>query len=430
MSELTHSSKITPAHRERWAFVYIRQSDPQQVVKHPGSTARQYALADYAVAPGWPRERVKVIDEDQGKSGASAAERLGFHYLLAEVALDHGGLILSTEASRPARCCKDWYQLLEQCARFHTLLGDGDGLYDPTDYNDRLLLGLKGMMSEAELHVLKDRLYKAKLLKESRGELFELPPIGSIKLPGGAFAMDPDEQVQAVVRLLFDEFDRQATVHGLLRYLVHHHILIPVRSRLRANRGQLEWHRPNRPTLLNRLHHPIDAGAYRHGHRAIDVKKKRRGCRTSGRQFLPPEQCRVLIRDRLPASITWERFEANQRRLAANSARPGAPGAPRRGAALLPGLLYCGRCGRRLRVRYGGRDNAPHYACTRNSSDHGDPLCQSLSGRGLDELVAGQILRAVEPAALEASLAAVADVERERAALPRQWLLKIERVRY
>jgi DNA invertase Pin-like site-specific DNA recombinase len=425
-----HCSKITPAHRERWAFVYIRQSDPQQVVKHPESTARQYALVDHAVTLGWPRERVQVIDEDQGKSGESAEQRLGFHYLLAEVALDHAGLILSTEVSRPARCCKDWYQLLEQCARFHTLLGDGDGLYDPTDYNDRLLLGLKGMMSEAELHILKERMYKAKLLKESRGELFELPPIGYVKLPNGEFAIDPDEQVQATVRLLFDQFDRQGTVHGLLRYLVHHKIQIPVRSRRRANQGQLEWHRPNRPTLLNLLHHPIYAGAYRHGHRAIDAKKKKPGCRTSGRQFLPPEQCRVLIRDRLPAYISWERFEANQRRLAANSAKPDALGAPRQGAALLPGLLYCGRCGRRMQVHYGGRKNTPYYACTRNSSDYGDPLCQSLSGQGLDDLVAAQILQAVAPAALEASLAAVADIERERAGLRQQWMLKIERVGY
>jgi DNA invertase Pin-like site-specific DNA recombinase len=385
---------------------------------------------DHAVALGWPRERVQVIDEDQGKSGASAEQRLGFHYLLAEVALDHAGLILSTEVSRPARCCKDWYQLLEQCARFHTLLGDGDGLYDPTDYNDRLLLGLKGMMSEAELHVLKERMYKAKLLKESRGELFELPPIGYVKLPGGAFAIDPDEQVQAVVRLIFDQFDLQGTVHGVLRYLVHHKIQIPVRSHRRVNQGQLEWHRPNRPTLLNLLHHPIYAGAYRRGHRAIDPRKKKPGCRHSGKQFLPPEQCRVLLRDRLPAYITWERFEANQRRLAANSAKPDALGPPRQGAALLPGLLYCGRCGRRMQVHYSGRKNTPSYACTRNCSDYGAPLCQSLSGRSLDDLVAAQILQAVAPAALEASLAAVADIERERAGLRQQWVLKIERVRY
>jgi hypothetical protein len=203
-----------------------------------------------------------------------------------------------------------------------------------------------------------------------------------------------------------------------------------VRSRRRVNPGQLEWHRPNRATLLNLLHHPIYAGAYRHGHRAIDPRKKKPGCRCSGKQFLPPEKCRVLIRDRLPAYISWERFEANQRRLAANSARPDAPGAPRQGSALLPGLLYCGRCGRRMRVQYVGRKNTPAYACARSTSDYGDPLCQSLAGPCPDELVAGQVLQAVAPAALEASLAAAADAERERARLLRRWDLKIERLRY
>jgi DNA invertase Pin-like site-specific DNA recombinase len=430
MTDSLSSSKITPDHLERWAYIFVRQSDPQQPVKHPESTARQYALVDRAIALGWPRERVKIIDEDQGKSGATAEGRLGFHYLLAEVALDRVGLILSTEVSRPTRSCNDWFPLLELCARFHTLLGDGDGLYDPTVHNDRLLLGLKGMFSEAELHILKERMYKAKLNKESRGELFELPPIGYVKLPSGAFAIDPDEQVQAVVRLIFDEFDRQGTVHGLLRYLVKNKVQVPVRSRLRETQGQLEWHRPNRPTLLNLLRHPIYAGAYRHGHRAIDPKKKKPGNRHSGRQYLPPQKCRVLIKGRLPAYISWERFEANQRRLAANANQPDTPGAPRKGAALLCGLLYCGRCKRRMQVHYGGKKNAPTYACTRNSSDYGDPLCQSLSGQGLDELVAAEMLKVVEPAALEASLAAVADLERERAGLLRQWNLKIERVRY
>jgi DNA invertase Pin-like site-specific DNA recombinase len=430
MTDPQRSPKIKPWHLDRIAIVYIRQSDPQQPIKHPESTARQYALVDRAVALGWPRERVKVIDDDQGKTASTAEGRLGFHYLLAEVALDHIGLILGLEVSRPARCCKDWYQLPELCGRFHTLLADSDGLYDPTDYNDRLLLGLKGMMSEAGLHVLEERMHQAKLNKARRGELYNLPPIGYIKLPSGEFVIDPDEQVQATVRLIFDQFDREGTVHGLLRYLVHHKVRIPVRARGRANQGQLEWHRPNRPTLLNLLHHPIYAGAYRYGHRAIDPRKKQPGRRNSGKQFLAPEDCEVLIKDRLPAYIGWERFQANQRRLQANQTTPGTPGPVRPGAALLGGLIHCGRCGRRMQVRYGGRKNAPWYGCARNSSDYGDPLCQSLSGRRLDDLVATQILQAVEPAALEASLAAVADLERERAGLQRQWTLKIERATY
>jgi DNA invertase Pin-like site-specific DNA recombinase len=430
VTELLHSPKIKPWHLELYAIIYIRQSDPKQAVKHPESTARQYALVERAVALGWPRERVIVIDEDQGTTASTAEGRSGFHWVMAEVALGRVGLILGSEVSRPARCCKDWHLLLELCGRFGTLLGDGDGLYDPTDYNDRLLLGLKGIMSEAELHILKDRMHGAKLNKARRGELFGLPPIGYVKLPTGEFAIDPDEQVRATVRLIFDQFDREGTVHGLLRYLVHHRIQIPVRARGGANLGQLEWHRPNRPTLLNLLHHPIYAGAYRYGHRALDPRKRKPGQRHSGKQFLPPEKCLVLIRDRLPAYITWERFCANQKRLEANRTTPDAPGPVRQGAALLGGLLHCGRCGRRMQIRYSGRQSLPYYACTRNTSDYGDPLCQSLSGRGLDELVTAQLLAAVAPAALQASLAAVADIERERSELLRQWDLKVERARY
>src|SRR5262249_33388022 len=285
MTELLRSPKIQPWHLDRSAVVYIRQSTPQQVLEHQESTACQYALADRAVALGWPREHVLVIDDDLGKSGQSIEGRPGFQRLLAEVALDHIGLILGIEMSRLARSCKDWHQLLELCARFRTLLADTDGLYDPTDFNDRLLLGLKGTMSEAELHVLKARLYQGKLNKARRGALFGLPPIGYCKLPTGEFALDPDEQVQAVVRLLFDQFDRQGTLHGLLRYLVQHGIQMPVRGRSGVNQGQLQWCRPNRETLQNLLHHPIYAGAYRYGHRPLDPRRQQPGRPHTGKQI-------------------------------------------------------------------------------------------------------------------------------------------------
>jgi DNA invertase Pin-like site-specific DNA recombinase len=430
MTETPRSPKIKPWHLDRIAIVYIRQSTPQQIIDHKESTNRQYGLVARAVALGWPEDRVVIIDEDQGLSGASAEGRLGFQRTLAEVALDHVGLILGLEVSRLARSCKDWHHLLELCARFRALLADADGLYDPTDYNDRLLLGLKGTMSEAELHVLKDRLHQGKLNKARRGELYHLPPIGYIKLPTGAFALDPDEQVQATVRLIFDEFDRQDTLHGLLRYLVHNRLRLPVRVRGGPNQGQLEWHRPNRATLQNLLHHPIYAGAYRYGHRALDPRKKQPGRRNSGKQFLAPEDCEVLIKDHLPAYISWERYCVNVRRLDANRTNKDRPGPPRQGAALLKGLLCCGRCGQRMRVRYSGPRNAPWYGCTGGTSSYGEPLCQGLNGQALDDLVAAQILAAVQPAALEASLAAVADIERERTCLLRQWELKIERVRY
>lgn len=430
MTDSFRSPKLKPWHLDRRAVVYVRQSTPQQVNEHQESTARQYALVDRAVALGWPREQVLVIDDDLGKSGESAEGRPGFQRLLAEVALDHVGLILGLEMSRLARSCKDWHQLLELCARFRALLADTDGTYDPTDYNDRLLLGLKGTMSEAELHILKERMYQGKLNKARRGELLGLPPIGYIRTASGEWAIDPDEQVQATVRLIFDQFDREATLHGLLRYLVHHGIRIPVRPNHGPNRGQLEWRRPNRPTLSNLLHHPTYAGAYRFGHRPIDPRRKQPGRPNTGKLIRRPEECTVLIRDRLPAYITWDRFCANQERLEANRARRDRPGAPREGAALLAGLLRCGRCGQRMCVRYSGAKYHHSYNCSRTTSSYGDPLCQSLSGPVLDELIAGRILTAVAPAALEASLAAVAEVERERAQLSRHWQLRREQARY
>ena len=428
MSEVLRSPKLRPWHLDRVAIVYVRQSTPQQVADHKESTARQYALADRAVALGWSRDRVITIDDDLGKSGQSIEGRPGFQRLLAEVALDRVGLILGLEMSRLARSCKDWHQLLELCGRYRVLLADVDGIYDPTEYSDRLLLGLHGVMNEAELHILNQRMYQGKLNKARRGELLNLPPIGYVRLPGGEWAIDPDEQVQAVVRLIFDQFDREATLHGLLRYLVHHQIRIPVRVAGGPNKGQLEWRRPNRATLQNLLRNPSYAGAYRYGHRAIDPRKKQPGRPGTGRVIRRPEECLVLMRDRLPAYILWERFEANQARLAANRNLPNTPGAPRNGPAVLAGLIRCGRCGRRMVVRYPGPEKAVSYVCTRGSADYGEPLCQGLSNAGgLEELVADQLLAAVQPAALAASLAAVAGVKRQRADLKQQWRLRRER---
>ena len=430
MSDPLRPSKLRPWRLDRTAVVYVRQSTPQQVADHQESTARQYALADRAVDLGWPRERVLVIDDDLGKSGQSVEGRPGFQGPLAEVALDRVGLILGLETSRLARSCRDWHQLLELCARFRTLLADADGLYDPTDHNDRLLLGLHGMMNESELHILKERMYQGKLDMARRGEPLSLPPIGYVRLASGEWAVDPDEQVQATVRLLFDEFDRQGTLHGLLRYLVHHNIRIPVRPGSGPNRGALEWRRPNRETLQNLMHHPCYAGAYRYGHRPTDPRRKQPGRPNAGKLIRRPEDCLVLIRDRLPAYISWERFEANRDRLAANRARYDTPGAPRQGPSLLAGLLRCGRCGRRMIVRYSGPKGRHCYSCTRGSADYAEPLCQCLSGEVIEGLVRERILAAVQPAALEASLAAVAEVERERAELARLWLLRREQARY
>src|SRR6516165_9832302 len=229
MSMSLPSPKIRPWHLQRKAIVYIRQSTPQQVLEHRESADRQYSLVQRATLLGWPQGSVEVVDEDQGRSGQTAEGRLGFQYLLAEISLDHVGIIFGLEMSRLARSNKDWHQLLEVCAIFRTLLADQDGVYDPTDYNDRLLLGLKGAMSEAELHLLRNRMHDGLLNKARKGEVYSHPPIGYVKGPTGGFALDPDEQAQAVVRLLFEQFERQGTVCGLLRYLVQHGIRLPVR---------------------------------------------------------------------------------------------------------------------------------------------------------------------------------------------------------
>ena len=413
--------------------MYVRQSTQQQVLEHRESTARQYALADRAVALGWPSAAVEVIDEDQGHSGSSAEGRSGFQRLLAEVSSDRVGLILGLEMSRLARSCKDWHALLELCAIYRTLLGDADGLYDPSHYNDRLLLGLKGTMSEAELHILKSRLQQGMWNKAERGEVLNHAPIGYVRTIAGDFVIDPDEQVQAVVRLIFAQFARRGSVNGLLRWLVRHDVKVPIRPHFGANRGELEWRRPNRVTLLNLLHHPIYAGAYRWGHREVDPRKKVPGRPTTGRTFHAHDECRVLIRDRFPAYITWEEFEKNQHKLAENSTLGKLLAAPRHGPSVLAGLVVCGRCGHRMLVGYRQhhRDaKTLRYSCQRDAIDYGADACQSLSGAVLESFVVERLLQAVSPASLELSLAATEDIERERKQLDDHWQQRLTRSRY
>ena len=424
------SLKVKDWHLQRKAVVYIRQSTPQQVLEHRESADRQYSLVYRAELLGWPADRVEVVDEDQGRSGQSAVGRLGFQYLLAEIGLDHVGLILGLEMSRLARSNKDWHQLLELCAIFRTLLADQDGLYDPTDYNDRLLLGLKGTMSEAELHILRSRMYQGLLNKARRGEVYNHPPSGYVKSPTGVFALDADEQVQGVIRLIFDLFDQRGTIHGVLRYLVENGIRMPIRPHAGPNRGQLEWHRPNRVTLQNLLRRPIYAGYYRWGHRALDARRRVAGRPGTGRTVRPPKECLVLLEDRCPAYITAARFWSNQQRLDANRARAESLGTVRQGPSLLGGLLVCGQCGRRLLVQYINAGTGLRYSCLRGVIEYGEPPCQSLSGQRLDEFVSQQVLTVLQPAALELHLAAATDVEQERQRLHRHWQQQLERARY
>lgn len=426
---LSPSAKITPLHLDRFAIVYVRQSSPKQVMEHRESTARQYAFAEQAVAFGWPRERVLTIDEDQGKSGRTTDGRDGFHRLVTEVTLNHVGMVLGLEMSRLARSSKDWHAFSEMCAIFGTLIVDEDGVYDGNDPNDRLLLGLKGIMSEMELHIMRNRLQHGRINKAQRGELFYGAPYGYVKLLTGKVDFDPDEQARAVVRLLFDKFDELGSVYSLFLWLVKHGINLPIRPRTGPNKGRLEWHRPSLATLNQTLHHPMYAGAYAYGRRPEAAKNTHTMRKGRTGKWLSIDQWQVLIRDHLPAYITWERYLKNQERLKQNQTRADTRGTPRNGCALLPGILSCGRCGFRMQVQYRSKDH-PYYRCMRDHATATEKICCDLSANILDELVAGQLLRALEPAALELSLKARADLRRERERLDKHWKQKLQRARY
>ena len=422
------SGKIQSSHLKRLAVVYVRQSTLQQVERHQESTRLQYALKDRAIELGWSPAQVLVIDEDLGRSGASAEGRPGFQRLVAEVGLDHIGLVLGIEISRLARSSRDWYQLLEVCALFSTLIGDGDGLYDPQTYNDRLLLGLKGTMSEAELHILKQRMLEGKRAKARRGELKTLLPMGYLRDLAGNVIKDPDAQARGVIETIFVQFERRGTLNGVLRYLVEHQLELPYRVISGPQTGQLQWRRPNRVTLSNLLHNPTYAGAYVYGRRPTDARRRQPGRPATGRTVAGPEQWQVLLKDRLPAYISWTQYEANLRQLAANTAQAG--GVVRQGPSLLSGRLVCGRCGLTMATQYTNNGTGLRYVCSREAVDYGAPLCQSLSGAALDALITCLVLDALEPAALEISLQVAEDLEGERARHHAEWQQRLERAHY
>jgi len=422
--------KVTARHLDLLAVVYVRQSTWQQVIDHGESTRLQYGLVERAVGLGWAASRVMVIDEDLGKSGSSAIGRVGFQRLVTEITMGHVGLVLGIEMSRLARSGADWYQLLELCSLSGALLADTDGVYDPTQYNDRLLLGLKGTMSEAELHLLKQRMQAGRLHKARRGELAIPLPTGYVRRPSGEAALDPDEQVQTVVRLVFSKFAELGTLHAVLRWMVDHGVELGIRLRSGPDKGELVWRRPNRMTLQCILHSPVYAGIYAYGRRRVDPRRQRPGRPSTGRVVRGPDEWLVLLPGVLPAYITEEQYRANLARLAANAARAEQPGAVRAGSALLSGLARCGRCGRRMTVRYHVRDGTtqPEYVCARQLTDYGAGVrCQALSGAGVDTFVTEQVLAALAPAAVEVSLRAAEQVAAERAELERIWAQRLER---
>jgi hypothetical protein len=320
---------------------------------------------------------------------------------------------------------------LELCALFHTLIADLDGIYDPAQYNDRLLLGLKGTMSEAELHILKQRMHQGRLSKAQRGELQFALPVGYVWSPTGEIQFDPDEQVQQVVRLIFRTFEDLGTLGGLVRYLAHHQIQLGVRVREGPGKGELVWRRPNRATLQMMLKHPLYAGSYVYGRRQEDPRRKQPERPRTGRVVMATGEWLVLLPNHCPAYISPEQYERNQARLQANRARADAMGVARSGSALLAGLVVCARCGCRLTVHYDAGGARLHtYECVERWTHYGEPRCQHLAGPCLDAFVSQQVLLALEPAALELSLTATGRLEQERAELDRLWQQRRERATY
>jgi len=422
--------KVGPRHRDRLAAVYVRQSTAQQVQDHQESTRLQYGLAERAVALGWAPSRVLVIDEDLGHSASGVDARPGFQRLVSEVGLDHVGIVLGIEMSRLARSGREWHQLLELCALSGTLLGDPDGIYDPAEHNDRLLLGLKGTISEAELHLIKQRMWSGRLAKARRGQLAVPLPAGFVRRPSGEAALDPDEQVQAVIRLVFGLFDRLGTVNAVLCFLADNHIQLGVRLREGPERGELQWRRPSRAGVQNILRNPAYAGIYAYGRSRVDPRRRQAGRPFTGRVRTAREDWIVFLPGLLPAYISIEQYEKNRQRMDANRSRSQSMGAVRDGPALLAGLAACGRCGKKMTVQYqrgpGGKLH-PVYVCSRGKSDYAAGQCQQLAGPCVDAYVTDLLLQAMAPAALEVSLAAAEQAGAQRAQVDRIWRQRLER---
>ena len=428
------TSKIRPEHLDRQALVYVRQSTLVQVREHTASTARQYDLGERALSLGWPRERIVVIDQDQGHSGASVVGRDGFQLLVAEVGLGHAGAVLSLEASRLARSCSDWYRLIEICALTNTLVIDEEGVYDPAQYNDHLLLGLKGTMSEAELHWLRSRLLGGKLEKAQQGQLHFRLPTGLIYDPTGQVVLDPDQEVQQALHLVFALFDQFSSALAVVKHFATHHLRFPTRLWGGAHDAELLWVPLTSGRVLAILHDPAYAGAYVYGRTQTRTQTlPGEAPRIKGRtRQVRPDDWPIVRREAHPGYITWQQFLLNQQRLDDNRTfrHEERRGAVREGTALLQGIVLCGRCGRRMGVRYLGDGQTPCYECNQVHTELAGPTCQSLRGDGVDATVARVFLEAIQPAQLEVSMAALDQLEARARQIDRQWQLRLERARY
>lgn len=424
--------RLTATRRSKFAYIYVRQSSMNQVRHHQESTSLQYHLVDRAAGLGWPRDRIHVIDEDLGKSGSGRADRQGFQKLIAEIGLGNAGLVISLDASRLARNNRDWHQLLELCSLFGVLIADNERLYDPCAYHDRLLLGLSGIMSEAELHQIQLRLHQGERQKAARGELRLPLPAGLAYSRSGDIILNPDEEVQTRLSFVFGKFRELQSARAVMRYLRRHGLLLPVRPLVGPAPHEVVWREANSGRVRAVLQNPAYAGAYVYGRRRMDPTR----CGSGGGRGVskvPLEDWEVCLKAAHPGYLGWEEFIANQRRLAGNISRheAGHAGVPRKGSALLQGIAVCGRCGRRMGLRYSGpRGDYPVYCCRADRDQSAGPLCQEVRARPVDDLVASRLLEALLPDRIAIAVATLGQMEEEARHLERQWSLRRERARY
>lgn len=425
------SEKIRSTHLDRRAIIYPRQSTMKQMHEHQESTRRQYALKSRATALGWSEHKVTIVDDDMGQSGASAGWRQGFQRLAEDVAHGRVGGIFALEVSRLARSSADWHRLLELCTLADVLIVDEQAIYNPCDYNDRLLLGLKGTMSEAELYWMRLRMEGGRLSKARRGELYFCPPAGyEWDRDAHRFRVDPSDEVQKAIKMVFDRFCLDGSAYAVTRYIARMGLRLPCRD---LATKQLVWVRPRPSQVLLILHNPIYAGTYAFGRNEqrmglVDGKLRHRRLRRLGQ-----DEWKSVIHDRHPAYITWEEFMANQKKLEENRCNRfgGANrGAARDGHALLQGLLLCGRCGRRMGVQYQGTFRRVKYYCKQTDYSSNRSLCWDVSGTVIDQAVEKLFLEAVIPSNIELAFSVAHEAESQITEIDRQWKLRKERLQY
>jgi DNA invertase Pin-like site-specific DNA recombinase len=421
-------TKITPEHLSRSAVVYVRQSTPHQVSNNLESQRRQYGLVERGRQLGW--NDVQVIDDDLGRSGGGVA-RPGFEKLLAAICEGRVGAVLSIEASRLARNGRDWHTLLEFCGLVDTLIIDEDGIYDPRSTNDRLLLGMKGTMSEMELSVFRQRTREAIAQKARRGELFLTVAIGYVKTADDRIEKDPDRRIQDAIALVFAKFAELQTVRQVLVWFRQENILLPAIVQ-GAGKRPIEWKAPHYQTLHHMLINPVYSGCYVFGRRSTHVTIKEGRKRVNRSLHRDPQDWEVLIKDHHEGYISWEQFERNQRLMAdnANGKSYLGRGSIRRGEALLAGLFRCARCGRKLSVAYSGTGAKPRYVCHGTSATMGTKKCIAFGGVRIDRAVAAEVLDRLQPLGVEAALAALASQGHEQVEKRHQLENALQAARY